>query len=169
MAGINEPEPVPLPRPDASKPRRRLALTSDSIDDLMASNHEVLVKPGPSPGSAFTDAEYNGVGARIIGPAGEVWGRADVVPHVKEQVAPEFDRTLRVERRCVEGLLEHGVPAAAHETIRDFQGNLPLLAAISQAARRPAAPGGAEALRSELDGRSMFLDSVWKRVRSSLP
>jgi alanine dehydrogenase len=158
--------------PREIKPQeRRVALTPDAVADLTTSGHDVLVEAGAGAGSAFPDAEYAAVGAKIVDSADEVWGRAEMVLKVKEPVPPEFDRMQRghilftylhlaASRSCTEGLLERGVTAIAYETVRGPRGDLPLLAPMSQVAGRLASQVGAEALRTGEDSRGMLLGGV---------
>ena len=45
----------------------RVALTPAGARELLQRGHEVLVETGAGVGSAFSDADYEGVGARLTG------------------------------------------------------------------------------------------------------
>ena len=158
--------------PREIKPQeRRVALTPDAVDDLTASGHEVLVEAGAGAGSAFTDAEYAAVGAKIVDLADEVWGHSELVLKVKEPVAPEFDRMqpgqtlftylhLAASRECTDGLLERGVTAIAYETVQTPDGRLPLLTPMSAVAGRMSVQAAAHHLESHAGGAGLLLGGV---------
>ena len=50
----------------------RVALTPPSAAELVAAGHEVLVQTGAGSGIDFEDADYQAVGARIVGNAQDV-------------------------------------------------------------------------------------------------
>jgi len=148
-----------------------VGLTPDAVGGLTTSGHDVVSEAGAATGSAFPDAEYAAVGAKIVDSADEVWGRGKLVLKVKEPVPPEFDRMQRgqivftyphlaASRSCTEGMLERGVTAIAYEAVRDPRGGLPLLAPMSEVAGRLASQVGAEALRTDADSRGMLLGGV---------
>jgi alanine dehydrogenase len=158
--------------PQEIKPQeRRVALTPDAVGDLTASGHDVFLEAGAGAGSAFTDAEYAAVGAKIVDSPDEVWGQSELVLKVKEPVPPEFDRMqpgqtlftflhLAASRACTDGLLERGVTAIAYEMVHGPRGDLPLLAPMSEVAGRLASQVGAEGLRTGADSRGMLLGGV---------
>src|SRR4028118_1965785 len=62
----------------------RVALTPSGVRELVEHGHEVLVQRGAGEGSAISDADYEGEGARIVAGAEAVVGEADMVVKVKE-------------------------------------------------------------------------------------
>jgi alanine dehydrogenase len=67
----------------------RVALTPAGALELTRRGHSVLVERGAGEGSAFRDADYESVGARI-GPVGQVWGESELVLKVKEPLPDEY-------------------------------------------------------------------------------
>ena len=61
----------------------RVALTPAGALELVQRGHEVLVETGAGDGSAFHDAAYTAVGARIVS-LDEVWDEAELLLKVKE-------------------------------------------------------------------------------------
>ena len=67
----------------------RVALTPAGARELVRNGHEVLVERGAGDGSAFADAAYEAVGARLA-TAAEVWGGSELVLKVKEPLPAEY-------------------------------------------------------------------------------
>ena len=61
----------------------RVALTPAGALELINRGHEVAIEQGAGVGSAFPDADYERVGARIVS-VDEVWEGSDLVLKVKE-------------------------------------------------------------------------------------
>src|SRR4249920_2049195 len=67
----------------------RVALTPAGALELINRGHEVAVETGAGDGSAFDDASYERVGARIVS-VDEAWGSSELLLKVKEPVASEY-------------------------------------------------------------------------------
>ena len=61
-----------------------MAITPDGVRELTHAGVEVMVQSGAGEGASIADAAFRDAGARIVGEAGEVWERADIVCKVKE-------------------------------------------------------------------------------------
>ncbi|HEV8249437.1 MAG TPA: hypothetical protein VGQ15_05655, partial [Gaiellaceae bacterium] len=68
----------------------RVALTPAGALELVGRGHEVLIEESAGAGSAFSDAAYEAVGARI-GDIDEVWA-SELVLKVKEPIDSEYPR-----------------------------------------------------------------------------
>ena len=68
----------------------RVALTPAGVRELREHGHEVVVQAGAGEGSAITDADYEGQGARIVPDAAAVFDEAEMILHVKELQAEEI-------------------------------------------------------------------------------
>src|SRR5262245_1142964 len=67
----------------------RVALTPAGARELVHRGHDVLVEAGAGEGSAFSDAAYEAVGARLASVA-EVWASAELLLKVKEPIGTEY-------------------------------------------------------------------------------
>ncbi len=149
----------------------RVGLTPESVEELVAHGHELLVETGAGAGIGASDDAYRLAGARIIGSAAEVFAAADMVVKVKEpqpveramlrpgqilytylHLAPDPDQTR--------DLLASGATCIAYETVTDAQGGLPLLKPMSQVAGRMSIQAGATALEKAHGGRGVLLGGV---------
>ena len=132
----------------------RVGVTPAGVKALTEAGHKVLVETQAGAQSGFPDAEYQNAGAEIVGEAGYVWGKAEMVVKVKEPIEREyvFFREglvlftylhLAPLPELTDKLLESKVIGIAYETVRDRQGTLPLLTPMSEVAGRMSVQVGA--------------------------
>lgn len=149
----------------------RVALTPAGVRELIAHRHEVTVECGAGEGSGYSDAEYQGVGARLESDVERIFAAAELILKVKEPQPDEVARLskgqtlftylhLAAARELTEGLLASGVTAIAYETVTDPAGGLPLLAPMSRVAGRMAIQAGAHALEKAQGGLGVLLPGV---------
>jgi alanine dehydrogenase len=148
----------------------RVALTPAGALELIRRGHEVLIESEAGVGSAFADAAYENVGARI-GSTDDVWNESELLLKVKEPIEGEYPRLreglvlftylhIAADERLTRALVESGVTAVAYETVETDDGRLPLLAPMSEIAGRLAAQAGAYFLEKPLGGRGLLLGGV---------
>jgi alanine dehydrogenase len=121
--------------------------------------------------SGFHDDEYQNAGAEIVGEAGYVWGKSEMVVKVKEPVESEYAffreglvlftyLHLAPLPALTDKLIEAKVIGIAYETVRDRQNTLPLLTPMSEVAGRMSVQVGASYLERERGGRGILLGGV---------
>jgi alanine dehydrogenase len=148
----------------------RVALTPAGALELARSGHSILIEQGAGEGSAFRDAEYEAVGARI-GSVEEVWAESDLVLKVKEPLPDEYEHLregqvlftylhLAASEELTRALVSSGAACVAYETVETDDRALPLLAPMSEIAGRLAAQAGATFLEKPLGGRGLLLGGV---------
>ena len=148
----------------------RVALTPAGAGELGQRGHEVVVENGAGAGSAFLDADYESVGARIAA-VDEVWGTSEMVLKVKEPLPEEYGRLrdgqilftylhLAADEQLTRALMASGATCIAYETVETDDGKLPLLAPMSEVAGRLATQMGAWALEKAQGGRGLLLGGV---------
>lgn len=148
----------------------RVALTPAGALELIGRGHEVLIEASAGVGSAFEDAAYEAVGARIVD-VDEVWERSELLLKVKEPIPPEYPRLrdglvlftylhLAADQGLTQALAESGITAVAYETVETDDRRLPLLAPMSEVAGRLSAQAGAYFLEKPLGGRGLLLGGV---------
>ena len=149
----------------------RVGLVPDSVRELTAKGHEVIVQSGAGNGIHADDAAYVKAGARIVATADAVFAEADMIVKVKEPQAVECRRLkpnqilftylhLAPDAEQARGLLASGATAIAYETVTDAQGGLPLLAPMSEVAGRLSIEAAAIALRRPTGGRGVLMGGV---------
>ena len=148
----------------------RVALTPAGARELVQRGHEVLVETLAGEGSAFPDAAYEGVGARVVS-TDEAWSEAELLLKVKEPLPSEYARLreglvlftylhIAADEPLTRALIDSGITAVAYETVETDKRALPLLAPMSEIAGRLAAQAGAYFLEKPLGGRGLLLAGV---------
>ncbi len=149
----------------------RVGLTPESVHELTAHGHEVLVETGAGEGIGAHDALYERAGATIIATAAEVFARAEMIVKVKEPQAVERAMLrpgqilytylhLAPDPEQTRDLIASGATCIAYETVTDASGGLPLLKPMSQVAGRMSIQAGATALEKAHGGRGVLLGGV---------
>jgi alanine dehydrogenase len=147
----------------------RVALTPAGALELVGRGHDVVIEQAAGEGSAFPDAAYQAVGARI-GDADDVWA-SELVLKVKEPIQSEYSRLreglvlftylhIAADEPLTRALVDSGIRAVAYETVETDDRRLPLLAPMSEVAGRLAAQAGAYFLEKPLGGRGLLLGGV---------
>ena len=148
----------------------RIALTPAGARELVQRGHDVLIETGAGDGSAFHDAAFTAVGARIVS-LDEVWDEAELLLKVKEPLLDEYERIrpdlvlftylhLAANGELTRALVDSGAACVAYETVETDRRALPLLAPMSEIAGRIAAQAGAYFLEKPLGGRGLLLGGV---------
>ncbi len=149
----------------------RVGVTPAGVKSLTEAGHTVLVETQAGEQSGFPDDEYQKAGAEIVGEAGYVWGKSEMVVKVKEPIEKEYVYFreglvlftylhLAPLPELTDRLLDSKVIGIAYETVRDRQGTLPLLTPMSEVAGRMSVQVGASYLEKEKGGRGILLGGV---------
>ncbi len=149
----------------------RVGVTPAGVKALTDSGHKVLVETDAGAESGFDDCEYQDAGGEIVGDAGHVWGKSEMVVKVKEPIEKEYPffreglvlftyLHLAPIRGLTNELLGSKVIGIAYETVHDRQGTLPLLTPMSEVAGRMSVQVGASYLEKEKGGRGILLGGV---------
>ena len=148
----------------------RVAATPSGVHAYVVAGHTVLVEKNAGAGSAISDADYIAAGAQIIDSADEIWQKADLIQKVKEPIEIEYKRMrkgqilftylhLAANKLCTQAIIDSGITAIAYETV-EVDGQLPLLAPMSEVAGRMSIQVGAAALEASRGGRGVLLGGV---------
>ncbi len=150
---------------------RRVGLTPNSVNELVARGHDVVVQSGAGVGIGADDDRYRAVGAEIATSAEETFARAELVVKVKEPQAGE--RAMLREGQTLftylhlapdpdqaKDLMASRATCVAYETVTDHDGELPLLAPMSKVAGRMAIQAGAHSLEASQQGAGLLLGGV---------
>lgn len=148
----------------------RVGLTPESVAELIAHGHEVLIETGAGDGIGASDEAYKAAGATITD-VETVFAQAETIVKVKEPQAVERARLrpgqvlytylhLAPDAEQTRDLIASGATCIAYETVTAPGGGLPLLRPMSQVAGRMAIQAGAHALEKAQGGRGMLLGGV---------
>ncbi|QDU96971.1 alanine dehydrogenase [Lignipirellula cremea] len=149
----------------------RVALLPVGVEELARAGHTVLIEVGAGLGSGIYDHDYLAAGAEMVPGPEEIFARADLVVKVKEPLEPEWallrpGQTLftyfhfAADRALTEAMILSGASCVAYETLRDDQGQLPLLTPMSEVAGRMSIQEGARFLERPQLGRGILLGGV---------
>ena len=144
----------------------RIAITPEGVSEFVHAGHTVLIEAGAGLGSSITDADFVAQGAQILQGSDLVWQQADLILKVKEPIASEYPKMrkgqilftylhLAASKECTDALIASGITAIAYETV-ELNGQLPLLAPMSEVAGRMATQVGATALQKPHGGRGVW-------------
>ena len=148
----------------------RVSATPSGVHAYVLAGHQVLVEKNAGVGSAISDADYIAAGAQIVDSADEIWQKADLIQKVKEPIEIEYKRMrkgqilytylhLAANKACTQAIIDSGITAIAYETV-EVDGQLPLLAPMSEVAGRMSIQVGAAALEASKGGRGVLLGGV---------
>ena len=148
----------------------RVAVTPAGVRELVKNGHQVLIESGAGLGSALSDSQYQSEGAEIVPSAKDLWQRAEMVMKVKEPLPSEYPLMregqilftylhLAASKECTDALIAAKSIAIAYETV-EVNGQLPLLAPMSEVAGRLSTQVGATALQKANGGRGVLLGGV---------
>ena len=147
---------------------KRVGMTPQGVDALVAHGHRVLVERGAGEGSGFSDQEYRKAGAMLVEKAKDVWNEAEIVVKVKEPLEPEFPLMrsgqvlftylhLAANRELTLELMERRIVGIGYETVQGQDGSLPLLRPMSEIAGRASVLAGGMCLEAGHGGRGVLL------------
>jgi alanine dehydrogenase len=122
---------------------KRVALTPESVNLLIANDNEVIVQKGAGLGANYTDKDYSEHGALITDSPSRAC-ETDVVikvaPFTEEeldylkgnQIVMSFLNVLKLNTEALNKLIRKRVTAVAFEKIKDSDGDLPVIESMSE-------------------------------------
>lgn len=148
----------------------RVAITPEGVSEFIRAGHAVIVESGAGLGSSISNEDFLFQGATIRQDAEEVWAESDLILKVKEPILTEYPLMrkgqvlftylhLAASKACTDALVASGTTALAYETV-EVNGQLPLLAPMSEVAGRMATQVGASVLQKPNGGRGVLLAGV---------
>ena len=69
----------------------RVCMTPAGVEVMKQNGHTVLVEKDAGSGSGYSDDAYINAGAEIMDTPAEIFGRAEMVMHVKEPLSAEYE------------------------------------------------------------------------------
>jgi alanine dehydrogenase len=158
---------IGVPR-EIKEGEKRVGMTPQGVDALIAHGHHVLVERKIGEGSGFSDQEYRETGATLVEKVKDVWGEAEIVVKVKEPLESEFPLMrpgqvlftylhLAADRELTLKLMERRIVGIGYETVQGQDGSLPLLRPMSEIAGRASVLAGGMCLEARHGGRGVLL------------
>jgi len=149
----------------------RVAAIPETVREIVAHGHSVLVQHGAGAGSGFPDEEYAAAGAIVLQTAEEVYDQSDLFYKVKEILAQEY-KYLRKGKTIftyihsnahpdeTDVILQSEVTAVAYEDITDANGGFPLLKPMSVLAGKGGFVAALHHMQSVFGGNGTLLANV---------
>jgi alanine dehydrogenase len=149
----------------------RVCMTPAGVEVMKLNGHTVLVEKMAGAASGFDDAAYRSAGAERVATPKEIYDRCDMVMHVKEPLASEYDLIrpgqivftylhLAAAEELTRAMIKSGCIGIAYETIQKADRSLPLLTPMSEVAGRMAIQEGAKYLEMHQGGQGVLLGGV---------
>ncbi|RLB61198.1 MAG: alanine dehydrogenase [Deltaproteobacteria bacterium] len=149
----------------------RVCMTPAGVEVMCKNGHTLLVETQAGIGSGFSDAAYLDAGAEIVATPDEVYGRAEMVMHVKEPQPCEYPLIregqivftyfhFAAAEELTRAMIASGAICIAYETIVGSDGSLPLLTPMSEVAGRMATQEAAKYVERTQGGRGVLLGGV---------
>lgn len=146
-------------------------MTPSGVEVMKQFGQVVLVEKNAGVNSGFEDADYVRAGAEIGDTPAEIYGRAEMVMHVKEPLPSEYGLIrkdqivftylhLAAAEELTRALIQSRSINIAYETIQKKDGSLPLLTPMSEVAGRMAIQEGAKYLEMAQGGQGVLLGGV---------
>jgi alanine dehydrogenase len=149
----------------------RVALVPAAAGDLVKRGHEVWLEQGAGLKSGFKDEEYTRLGVHIAPDAAALYEKGEMIVKVKEPIAGDLALLrkdhllfcylhLAAEPALTKQLLDIGLTGVAFETVELPNGDLPLLAPMSEIAGKIGVQVGTHLLHQPMGGKGKLLGGL---------
>ena len=152
----------------------RVGLTPAGVAELVGAGSIVFVQKNSGMGAGFGDEEYERAGATLLDTALEVVKSVDLLIKVKEPTPSEYSlldafkgkalftylHLSGAEKQLTMKFLDNNITAIAYETVEDENGELLLLAPMSEVAGVLAVQYGAQFLQKKYNGAGVTLGAI---------
>ena len=149
----------------------RVSMTPSGVEVMKQNGHTILVEKDAGRKSGFIDKDYAEAGAEIVETPDEIYGRAEMVIHVKEPLPPEYHLIrenqiiftylhLAAYEELTRTLIKSRCIGIAYETIQEPDGSLPLLTPMSEVAGRMSVLAGTKYQEMIHGGQGILLSGV---------
>jgi alanine dehydrogenase len=127
----------------------RVAITPAGVKAFTLVGHKLLIQRSCGMGSGIVDQEYRDAGASILDKPEEIFQQADMIMKVKEPMPSEYQliKTGQIvftyfhfaaSYELTQAMIDRHCVCIAYETVETEDGNLPLLAPMSEVAGKMA-------------------------------
>lgn len=149
----------------------RVALIPAAASELVRAGHQVYLQTQAGLLSGYSDQAYRDAGVQIIDDIASLYAQSELIVKVKEPQAEELGYFtdqhllfsylhLAAETELMKRLLEIGLTSIAFETVQLDNGELPLLAPMSNIAGRLAVQIGSNLLHAPNGGKGLLLGGL---------
>ena len=156
---------------ETSIQERRVPLVPDAVAVLISNGHDVIVETGAGEGSSFSDKDYSEAGATVVYSTDEVY-KASMILKVEPPTLQEIDLMQHGQlllsalqlpiqpKNFLKKLMAKKITAIAFDYIKDPQGMLPIVSAMSEIAGNTSILIAAEYLSSLHKGQGQMFGGI---------
>ncbi len=156
---------------ETSIQEKRVPLVPDAVAVLVNNGHEVIVETGAGEGSSFNDNHYSEAGAQIVYTTEEVY-KANMILKVEPPTLEEIDLMQHGQllisalqlpiqpKDFLKKLISKKITAIAFDYIKDPEGILPIVSAMSEIAGNAAILVAAEYLSNLHKGQGQLFGGI---------
>ena len=156
---------------EISYQEKRVCLTPDAVNALVAHGHKVLIETGAGDASNFSDKNYSDAGAVITTDTKKVYSCPIILkvepPSLEELklINPQtiLISALQIKTQCkkyFEELAQKRITAIAFEFIKDEDGSYPAVRALSEIAGIASVLVAAELMNNANDGNGLMFGNI---------
>jgi len=156
---------------ETSIQEKRIPLVPDAVAVLINNGHEVIIETGAGEGSSFTDKDYSEAGAQVVFTTEEVY-KANMILKVEPPTLQEIDLMQQGQllisalqlpiqpKNFLKKLINKKVTAIAFDYIKDPEGILPIVSAMSEIAGNASILIAAEYLSTLHKGQGQLFGGI---------
>ncbi|MBN1184888.1 MAG: alanine dehydrogenase [Bacteroidales bacterium] len=150
---------------------KRVALTPEAVELLVANGHDVLIEKGAGKTANYTDTNYSELGGSIVETRAELY-KADIILKVGPPTLKEIDHLTEhqtlisalqksyLSQDFIQKLISKRVTAIAFEKVKDEFDMYPVVHSMSAIAGATSIMVAAEYLSNEHGGKGVLLGGV---------
>jgi alanine dehydrogenase len=156
---------------ETSYQERRICLTPDAVNSLVAHGHRVMIESGAGLSSSYSDQEYSDAGAEVTQDPKKVFGCPIILkvepPTMKEieMIQPKtiLISAIQIKTQKKEyflALQQKRITALAFEFIRDEDGSYPAVKSLSEIAGTASVLIAAELMINQHFGKGLLFGNI---------
>ncbi len=156
---------------ERSLQEKRIPVVPDAVAVLVNNGHEVIIETGAGEGSSFTDKDYSDAGAQVVFTTEEVY-KTNMILKVEPPTIEEIDLMQQGQllisalqlpiqpKNFLKKLINKKVTAIAFDYIKDPEGILPIVSAMSEIAGNASILIAAEYLSNLHKGQGQLFGGI---------
>tara|TARA_B100000809_G_C15139518_1_gene532424 strand:- start:577 stop:1791 length:1215 start_codon:yes stop_codon:yes gene_type:complete len=150
---------------------KRVPVVPDAVSVLVNNGHEVIVETGVGDGASFSDKDYSEAGATVVFSTEDVY-KANMILKVEPPTLQEIDMMQHGQllisalqlpiqpKNFIKKLMAKKITAIAFDYIKDPEGLLPIVSAMSEIAGNAAILIAAEYLSNVRKGQGQLFGGI---------
>ena len=156
---------------ECSLQERRIPLVPDAVAVLVNNGHEVIIETGAGEGASFSDKDYSEAGAQIVYSTQEIY-KSSLIIKVEPPTLEEIDMMQTGQllisalqlpmqpKDFLKKLISKKITAIAFDFIKDAQGVLPIVNAMSEIAGNASILIASEYLSNSTNGKGQLFGGI---------